>query len=234
MCLETVKYRFTIAIFYAITKYVIISRIMVIEGENMSVIKVLVFALIGALIGWITNLIAIKLLFRPFQPIKIPVLNFSIQGLIPKRRDEIASSIGNVIEQELLSFDELVDKVMGDNNISQIKIAIKNKINEIIRDKLPSIIPSFFKNMIHSYIDDFIEKDGDAIINDLIRKSLDKASKDISISEIVEDKIKAFEIEKIEEIIISIAKTELKHIEILGGVLGFIIGVVQGLLAVFL
>lgn len=207
---------------------------MVKEGEIMSVVKVLVFALIGALIGWITNLIAIKLLFRPFYPIKIPVFNFSIQGLIPKRRDEIASSIGSVIEQELLSFDELVDKVIGDKNISQIKVAIKNKINEIIRDKLPSIIPSFFKNMILSYIDDFIEKDGDAIINDLIRKSIDKASKDISISEIVEDKIKAFEIERIEEIIISIAKTELKHIEILGGVLGFIIGVVQGLLAVFI
>ncbi|SCG82634.1 hypothetical protein DW1_1038 [Proteiniborus sp. DW1] len=199
----------------------------------MLVVKVLVFALIGALIGWITNLIAIKLLFRPFYPIRVPVLNFSIQGLIPKRRDEIASSIGNVIEQQLLSFDELVDKVMEDKNISQIKTTIKNKINEVIRDKLPSIIPSFLKNMIYSYIDDFIEKDGDAIINDLIRKSIDKASKDISISEIIEDKIKAFEIEKIEEIIISIAKTELKHIEILGGVLGFIIGVVQGILAVF-
>lgn len=199
----------------------------------MLVVKVLVFALIGALIGWITNLIAIKLLFRPFYPIRVPVLNFSIQGLIPKRRDEIASSIGNVIEQQLLSFDELVDKVMEDKNISQIKTTIKNKINEVIRDKLPSIIPSFLKNMIYSYIDDFIEKDGDAIINDLIRKNIDKASKDISISEIIEDKIKAFEIEKIEEIIISIAKTELKHIEILGGVLGFIIGVVQGILAVF-
>lgn len=206
---------------------------MLIEGETMLVVKVLVFALIGALIGWITNLIAIKLLFRPFYPIRVPVLNFSIQGLIPKRRDEIASSIGNVIEQQLLSFDELVDKVMEDKNISQIKTTIKNKINEVIRDKLPSIIPSFLKNMIYSYIDDFIEKDGDAIINDLIRKSIDKASKDISISEIIEDKIKAFEIEKIEEIIISIAKTELKHIEILGGVLGFIIGVVQGILAVF-
>lgn len=206
---------------------------MLIEGEIMLVVKVLVFALIGALIGWITNLIAIKLLFRPFYPIRVPVLNFSIQGLIPKRRDEIASSIGNVIEQQLLSFDELVDKVMEDKNISQIKTTIKNKINEVIRDKLPSIIPSFLKNMIYSYIDDFIEKDGDAIINDLIRKSIDKASKDISISEIIEDKIKAFEIEKIEEIIISIAKTELKHIEILGGVLGFIIGVVQGILAVF-
>lgn len=207
---------------------------MLIEGETMIIIKILIFALIGALIGWITNLIAIRLLFRPFYPVKIPLLNYSIQGLIPKRRDEIAKSIGNVIEQELLSLEEIVDKVVGEQNISQIKTAIKNKINEIIKDKLPSLIPSLFKNMIYSYVDELIEKDGEVLINDLIRKGIDKASKDISISEIVEEKINSFGIERIEEIIVSIAKTELKHIEILGGVLGFIIGIVQGLIATFI
>lgn len=200
----------------------------------MLAVRILIFASIGALIGWITNLIAIKLLFRPFSPVKIPLLNYSIQGLIPKRRDEIAKSIGNVIEQELLSIEELVDKALGEQNILQIKDAIKNKINEIIRDKLPSIIPSIFKNMIYSYVDEIIDKDGEAIINDLIRKSVDKASKDISISELVEEKINSFEIERIEEIIVSIAKSELKHIEILGGILGFIIGIVQGLIATFI
>ncbi|WIV11412.1 DUF445 family protein [Proteiniborus sp. MB09-C3] len=200
----------------------------------MIIIKILIFASIGALIGWITNLIAIRLLFRPFHPVKIPLLNYSIQGLIPKRRDEIAKSIGNVIEQELLSLEEIVDKVVGEQNISQIKTAIKNKINEIIKDKLPSLIPSLFKNMIYSYVDELIEKDGEVLINDLIRKGIDKASKDISISEIVEEKINSFGIERIEEIIVSIAKTELKHIEILGGVLGFIIGIVQGLIATFI
>lgn len=200
----------------------------------MLLVKILIFASIGAVIGWITNLIAIKLLFRPFSPIKIPLINYSMQGLIPKRRDEIAKSIGTVIEQELLSLEELVDKALGEQNILQIKDAIKNKINEIIRDKLPSIIPSLFKNMIYSYVDEIIDKDGEAIINDLIRKSVDKASKDISISELVEEKINSFEIERIEEIIVSIAKAELKHIEILGGVLGFIIGIVQGLIATFI
>ncbi|MFA5524197.1 MAG: DUF445 family protein, partial [Tissierellales bacterium] len=99
---------------------------------------------------------------------------------------------------------------------------------------LPSIMPSIFKNMIYSYVDEYIDKDGEAIINDMIKKAVDKASKDISISELVEEKINSFEIERIEEIIVSIAKSELKHIEILGGVLGFIIGVVQGLIATFI
>lgn len=207
---------------------------MLIEGENMLAVKILVLAIIGAIIGWITNLIAIKLLFRPLYPIKVPLINYTIQGLIPKRRDEIAKSIGSVIEQELLSIKEIADKIIGEQNISQIKIMIKDKIHEIIGDKLPSIIPSMFKNMIFSYIDDLIEKDGEVILKDLIKKAIDKASNDVSISEIVEEKINSFDIERIEEIIISIAKTELKHIEILGGVLGFFIGIVQGLIVAFI
>ncbi len=200
----------------------------------MLFVKVLILAVIGALIGWITNLIAIKLLFRPFYPVKIPLINYSIQGLIPKRREEIAKNIGNVIEQELLSLEEIVDKAIKEQNISQIKSTIKDKINEIIRDKLPSIIPSIFKNMIYSYVDDFIEKDGETIINDLVEKMISKVSQDISLSQIVEEKINEFEIEKIEEIIVSIARQELKHIEILGGVLGFIIGIAQGIIVAIL
>ncbi len=200
----------------------------------MLFVKVMILAVIGALIGWITNLIAIKLLFRPFYPVKIPLINYSVQGLIPKRREEIAKNIGNVIEQELLSLEEIVDKAIKEQNISQIKSTIKDKINEIIKDKLPSIIPSIFKNMIYSYVDDFIEKDGETIINDLVEKMISKVSQDISLSQIVEEKINAFEIEKIEEIIVSIARQELKHIEILGGVLGFIIGIAQGLIVAIL
>ncbi|WP_416378038.1 DUF445 family protein [Clostridium tertium] len=42
------------------------------------------------------------------------------------------------------------------------------------------------------------------------------------------------DLEKLEDIIIKVAKKELKHIEILGLVLGAIIGVLQGVLVIFL
>ena len=65
--------------------------------------KLIFLALVGALIGWLTNVIAIKLLFRPINPIGIKGTPFMIQGLIPKRKGEIAKSIGDVISEELVS-----------------------------------------------------------------------------------------------------------------------------------
>lgn len=207
---------------------------MLLEGERMTIVKILLMAIIGALIGWVTNIIAIKLLFRPYKSIEIPIFKFKIQGLIPKRREEMAKSIGDVIEKELLSLDEIVEKAIDEQNIQHIKNVVKNKINEIIRDKLPSIIPSIFKNMIYSYIDEFMEKEGEKILLDLIKTMINKVSEDISLSNIVEDKINSFDIKRIEDIIVSIAKKELKHIEILGGILGFVIGIVQGLIIILL
>ena len=59
---------------------------------------------IGAIIGGITNIIAIRMLFHPYRPhyflkIRIPFT----PGLIPKRRGEIATKIGQVIEEHLLT-----------------------------------------------------------------------------------------------------------------------------------
>ncbi len=55
----------------------------------------------GGIIGWVTNYVAIKLLFRPHIPFSI--LGYQVQGVIPKRRKEIARSMAKAIEKDLLS-----------------------------------------------------------------------------------------------------------------------------------
>ncbi|EOD00911.1 DUF445 domain-containing protein [Caldisalinibacter kiritimatiensis] len=199
----------------------------------MAILRVMILAVIGAMIGWLTNIIAIKLIFRPLNPIKIPLLNIKFQGLIPKRKEEIAKKIGKVVEEELISINEIIDKVIEKENLSSVLLIIKTKINKVIEEKLPSIIPTTFRNMIYSYVDDLIDGEGERLLKDLAENMVHKATTQVKISEIIEEKVNSFELEKIEEIIISVAKKELKHIEVLGGILGFIIGVMQGIIVLF-
>lgn len=196
--------------------------------------KILFLAIIGGIIGWITNVLAIKLIFRPLNPIKIPVLNIEILGLIPKRRKEVAHSIGEVVEKELISIEEIIDKMIKDEDKANIVKVIKFKIDSIIEDKLPPFIPSTFKGMIKDYIDKVVEDEVGNVIADLSENLVHKATSRIKIGEMVEDKINKFDLEKLEEIILNIAKKELKHIEVLGLVLGFIIGIAQGLVINYL
>lgn len=191
-----------------------------------------ILTIVGAAIGWTTNVIAIKLLFRPLLPINI--LGFKIQGVIPKRRDEIAKSIGETVEEELLSVDEIIDQLLAGTDKQDILDMLKVKIVAMTEGKLPSFIPSAFSGMINKYIEDIIDEKGEDIIDELTENLIHKATSSISISKMIEEKISLFELEEIETMILKIAKSELKHIEYLGGVLGFIIGLTQGLLFILL
>lgn len=195
--------------------------------------KLLFLALVGALIGWLTNVIAIKLLFRPINPIGIKGTPFMIQGLIPKRKGEIAKSIGDVISDELVSMEVIVDQIIEDMDKKQIVEIIKEKIVIVANEKMPSLIPSMFKGMIIQNIESMIDENGEQIVTELGEKLSHKAIEAIDISKMVEDQINAFDFVKIEQMTLKIASTELKHIEVLGGVLGFVIGLLQGLLVLY-
>ena len=194
---------------------------------------ILMLTIVGGLIGWITNILAIKLLFRPIKPIKIPILNIEIIGLIPKRKKEIALNIGEVISKEILSSDDILNKAFSSDDGNEFNSYIINKIKNIINEKL-EIIPLPFRMMASPYIDDILNKEVPSALNEITDDLMNKAKEKINIQEMVEEKINELDLEELESIIISIAKKELKHIEILGLVLGALIGIVQGILVIFI
>jgi uncharacterized membrane protein YheB (UPF0754 family) len=199
-----------------------------------NITTILFLAIIGGIIGWITNVLAIKLIFRPIKPIRIPILNIEILGLIPKRRGEIAQNIGEIVQNELISLDEIVDEVLKEEDKDRIVQFIKAKINNVIKDKMPVFIPSTFKELIQSYLDDIVEQEISATVTDLSEELVHRATDRINIQKMIEDKVNELDLEKLEDMILSIAKQELKHIEVLGLVLGFLIGIVQGLIVMYI
>lgn len=196
-------------------------------------ITILILTVVGGLIGWLTNILAIKLLFRPITPIRIPILNFEILGLIPKRKKEIAANIGEVISNELLSMDDILEQALNNSNGENFNSYIIEKIKAIINEKL-NIIPMPFRMMASPYIDEILNKEVPSAISEITDDLLIKAKENVNIQGIIEEKINELDLEKLEDIIIKVAKKELKHIEILGLVLGSIIGVLQGILVIFL
>ncbi len=81
--------------------------------------------LVGAIIGYITNDIAIRMLFRPHQPkylfgIKIPFT----PGIIPKEKGRIAEAIGSSISTNLMNQEVLEKNLLSDDMIEKLKNAI--------------------------------------------------------------------------------------------------------------
>lgn len=93
--------------------------------------ELLVGPLVGAVIGYITNGIAIKMLFRPLNPIIIGgyTLPFT-PGVIPKEKKRIAKSVGTVVSRELLNEEVFKGALLK----PEIEEAIKAKVDHYIDD----------------------------------------------------------------------------------------------------
>ena len=191
---------------------------------------------VGALIGWFTNYLAIKLLFRPYNEINLVI--FKLQGLIPKRRHEIAVNIAEVIETELISIREIGDKLdtssfeYGDLDEFLDRL-VKEKIKAELLEKNP-FLKMFMNDGILNKMRDYIKKlilDNKDELFQLLLKSIEK---NVDLKGHIIEKMDNFSLREIENIIIKISKKELKHIEILGGILGGIIAVFQYLIIIII
>ncbi|KYH34152.1 hypothetical protein CLTEP_19290 [Clostridium tepidiprofundi DSM 19306] len=148
--------------------------------------KFLVAALIGAIIGYVTNWLAIKMLFRPytekrFLGIKIPFT----PGLIPKETPRIAKSVGEAIGKHLLTKETIVDSLCSENMNKQLKMWVKRKVDSIYSSKIT--IDEKMKQLSSGKLDGLREHI-DTKISDLLIKTIRKDDIKSKISNFIRNK----------------------------------------------
>lgn len=197
--------------------------------------QLLIMIFISATIGWITNWVAIKMLFRPHKEISFGL--FKIQGLIPKRRAEVGSGIANIIQNELISVKDVISNI----DREEFSKRLDSSIDEVLEKNLKAKVKEKFP-ILQMFFSDRMAKDVSNTIKDIIMENQEKifeifsnyAEENIDFEVIISDKISNFSLNKLEEIITFLAKKELKHIEIIGAILGMLIGAVQYLITLII
>ncbi|WP_229704197.1 DUF445 domain-containing protein [Lysinibacillus alkalisoli] len=90
-------------------------------------------ALIGAIIGGITNHLAIKMLFRPHHPIYIKGKRLPFTpGLIPKRRDELAKQLGDTVVNYLLTPETIHKKFFSQDIKDKVTLFLEDKSDQLL------------------------------------------------------------------------------------------------------
>ncbi len=80
---------------------------------------------VGAVIGYITNDIAIRMLFRPHQPKYVMGVHIPFTpGIIPKEKSRIAGAIGKAVSENLMNREVLEKSLLSDEMMSKIAGAI--------------------------------------------------------------------------------------------------------------
>ena len=198
---------------------------------NESSSFIFILPIIAALIGWATNFVAIKMLFHPQDPKKI--LGITFQGVFPKRQKQIAARLGELVANELFSIKDVAQKIEELSTRPEALEEVGKRIEKTIREKLVAAFP-----MLSMFLsDEMIEKVTKLFqseLEDFLRASAQglaaKMEDSVDVKSLVEEKVRAFSSNKIEELLIGFMEQEFRFIEKIGAVLGFLIGCIQVIL----
>jgi len=189
--------------------------------------------LISAFIGWFTNWIAIKMLFHPREPRKI--LGITFHGIFPKRQKQFAEKLGKLVSTELISFNEISAKITDPHNLSKLMPFVESKIDDFLRRKLSDVFPiiSMFigDNTINQLKGVFMQE-LESMFPEMINSYMKNLESQLDLEKIVTEKVYGFSSDKMELILNQIMSKEFRFVEIIGGILGLIIGILQVLITV--
>ncbi len=193
----------------------------------------IVFALpvIAAGIGWITNFLAVKMLFHPKSEVKL--LGLRIQGVFPKRQAALAQKLGDIVSEELFSIKEVTGKIENMATSEDFLKSLSGKVEKTLSEKLLKAFPMlsmFLNDEMMAKVSGLFLSELKELLVDLSKLLSNKLESEIDVRQTVKEKVESFSSDKLEGMLYSIMKKEFRFIELVGAFLGFAIGTVQLLL----
>lgn len=204
----------------------------------MEFIQIITGPAIGALIGFGTNYLAIKMLFRPINPIKIGKKQIPFTpGIVPKRKPEIAKAIGSAVGNELFTKEDIkkillseeieksllnsVSKYLNENNktIKEfLKIYIEqNKYDNIKLSLKEEIYDKVRKAILNMNLASIISKEASIAVKEQVKNPLIKIfitdNMLNNISKVIVNKIENYIQNDGKDVIFNISEKEILNIE---------------------
>ena len=161
--------------------------------------------IVGALIGYATNRIAIRMLFRPLQEKHLFGWRLPLTpGVIPRHREALAANIGAVVGGELLSEDAIRDYV----DEPEFRTALERVMRV-----------NFLPNPL-------LRRLREPLIGLLVGRVVALRNR-IEVDKLIENRVNQYNVHAMEGMILSVTQQHLRWISWFGAVLGALIGCLQ-------
>lgn len=182
---------------------------------------------VAALVGWGTNRLAISLLFRPRAPWRFPGTGWQLQGLLPRRREELARLLGQVVERELFSGGDVLNTLENLDWQESVLTDLEEVASRRMEERLPRVLPGSVRRAAARYLGREVRGEAREVFSEMVATWGRRLDASNSVSARVEDRLQSLDLGELENLVLRVAGRELRHIEILGGVVGLAVGLLQ-------
>ncbi len=194
----------------------------------MNTVSLLLQPLVAAFTGWFTTWIAIYLLFHPREPKRI--FGVTIQGIFPKRQKQFAAKLGSTVANELLHFRDIAAQMSDPAAIAPLMPGIERHIDGFLHERLKEKLPAlamFLSDAVLEKIRTSLVEEIEILLPSVIQQYAGSLEEKINVEKMVAEKVASFSSDRLEALLLAVMTKEFRFVELIGGVLGFLIGLIQ-------
>lgn len=182
----------------------------------------------GLAVGWATNWIALNVIFRPLEPVKVGP--FRIQGLFLRRQPEVAESFCRIVTHEILTVGNIIRAILegpnGDRARNMVKKHIKPLVDETAGLSKPltqmAFGPKGFATLKHQVGEKAIEISATAFNDPVFEK--DRAQ---AVEAIMRERMAALSSAEFQDLLRPCFQEDEIKLILVGAVLGLLAGLAQ-------
>jgi uncharacterized membrane protein YheB (UPF0754 family) len=185
----------------------------------------------SAFIGWFTVRMGIKLVFHPRKAIRFA--GFTFQGMLPRYQSQAALQIGKLVNTCLFSFADISKQITHPDQVQKIMPLVEAHIDQFLRQKLVSEMPMismFIGEKTITQLKGVFIAEIQQLFPQMIEQYLGNLERDLDLGKMLSDKLTAISADQLEQAFYKSIGGTLRKAEILAGLFGLTVGLLQLLL----
>jgi uncharacterized membrane protein YheB (UPF0754 family) len=187
----------------------------------------LIFPLIGALTGWLVMSAGLWFLFHPVKPINI--LGIEIQGIIPKKKPALDSTLSKYIAERFISFEEIEQKLVNPESFQKIVPSIEAHIDDFLKHKLGKSMPMlsmFIGEKTISQLKKVFMEELAELFPAVMKNYLGQLQQEIDVEGVLYAKLAKIPPQRIEADVKELLAQEWKKAKMMGAIIGLVTSLV--------
>lgn len=185
-------------------------------------------AFAGAVHGWLTNYLALNLIFRPLRPTKVGP--FTVQGLFLRRQKEVAAIWCHIVTREILTIRAMMRSMLTGPRAARAHEVIRHHLKPLVKEAVDAVGPIAQMSVGRDGIGKIEQKLGDkalAISSDPFEDERFNEDRAQVVEKMLVERMIEMPPEDFQDLLRPCFKEDEKTLLALGSVVGFVVGVIQ-------
>jgi len=182
----------------------------------------------GFLVGWVTNYLALKCIFRPLRPRKF--LCWKVQGIFLKRQNEVSATYARVVTVEIVHVKAMWEAIfsgpLSTNFYAMLRAHTLQFTEKLVAEIKPLAVAGIGAEQFAQMKEDIAQKVVDSIPS-IIDNSCEYTQEALDMERTIRTKMQELPAPEFEGVLHPAFEEDEIQLIALGGVLGLLVGVLQ-------